>query len=70
LEELELYYPVSPTRAVILSDHSIYQHGMTLEPLRMNYLNQTIELIAYEQLFAKSEEPLRVIAPMFRGTST
>jgi hypothetical protein len=56
--ELELYYPVSPTRAAILSGHNIYRHGMTLEPLRMAYLNQTIEFIAYEQLFAKSEEPL------------
>jgi hypothetical protein len=70
LDELELYYPVSPTRAAILSGHSIYQHGMTLEPLRMTYLNQTMELIAYGQLFAKSEEPLQGIAPMFREAST
>jgi hypothetical protein len=58
------------TRAAILSGHSIYQHGMTLEPLRMNYLNQTIEFIAYEQLFAKSEDSLKTIPPMFRGAST
>ena len=70
LDELEFYYPVSPTRAVILSDHSIYQHGMTLEPLRMAYLNQTIELIAYEQLFAQSEDSLKSIAPLFKGPST
>lgn len=69
LDELELYYPVSPTRAAILSGHSIYQHGMTLEPLRMNYLNQTIEFIAYEQLFARSEDSLKTIAPVFRGAS-
>lgn len=70
LDELELYYPVSPTRAAILSGHSIYQHGMTLEPLRMAYLNQTIEFIAYEQLFARTSEPLRNISPMFQGEST
>jgi hypothetical protein len=70
LGDLELYYPVSPTRAAILSGHSIYQHGMTLEPLRMNYLNQTIELVAYEQLFAQSEDSLESIAPTFKGLST
>jgi|SRR6185437_15989151 len=67
LDELELYYPVSPTRAVILSDHSIYRHGMTLEPFRMAYLNQIIELIAYEQLFAQSEESLKSIVSLFIG---
>lgn len=67
LEELELFYPVSPTRAVILSGHPTYEgtHGMTLEPFRMGYLNQTIEHIAYEQLFAKSESALRSLVPHF-----
>lgn len=70
LDELELYYPVSPTRAAIISGHSIYRHGMVLEPLRMNYLNQTVEFIAYEQLFARSDDYLKTIAPMFRGSPT
>lgn len=67
LEELELFYPVSPTRAVILSGHPTYKgaHGMTLEPFRMDYLNQTIEHVAYEQLFAKSENALRSLVPQF-----
>ena len=67
LEELELFYPVSPTRAVILSSHPTYEgtHGPTLEPFRMEYLNQAIERVAYEQLFARSEESLRSLVPHF-----
>lgn len=67
VEELELFYPVSPTRAVILSGHPTYEgtHSTTLEPFRMGYLNQTIEQIAYEQLFARSEDSLRSLVPHF-----
>ncbi|EQD79570.1 hypothetical protein B1A_01657, partial [mine drainage metagenome] len=67
IKELELFYPVSPARAVILSGHSVYQdmHGKALEPLRMAYLNQALERIAYEQLFAHSDEALKPLAPYF-----
>jgi Protein of unknown function (DUF4238) len=69
LEELELYYPVSPTRALIVSGHSVYQdvHGAQLQPFRALYLNQIMEHIAYEQLFASSEGDLRHIAGEFAG---
>jgi Protein of unknown function (DUF4238) len=67
VDDLELFYPVSPSRAVIMSGHSIYQdsHGKSLEPFRMHYLNQTIESVAYEHLFAQSESSLTVMAPHF-----
>jgi Protein of unknown function (DUF4238) len=67
VEELELYYPISPTRAVIISGHSVYRdiHGKELHPFRTSYLNQAIELVAYEQLLAKSEAALNAIAPGF-----
>src|SRR3569833_96395 len=71
VEDVELYYPVSPTRAVVLSGHRVYQnvHGIQLAPFRANYLNQTIERIAYEQLFAKSEATLRAVASEFCKTA-
>lgn len=67
IEEVELLYPVSPTRAVILSGHPVYRdmHGKALEPLRMAYLNQALERIAYEQLFSHSDEALKPLVPHF-----
>jgi hypothetical protein len=67
VEEFELFYPVSPSRAAIISGHSIYDgvHGTTLAPFRMQYFNQAVELVAYECLFAQSEAPLTAIAPHF-----
>jgi hypothetical protein len=66
-KELELYYPVSPTHAAIISGHAVYKqvHDRALEPFRMNYLNQTIEFVAHEQLFAKSEATLRTVSSEF-----
>ncbi len=42
VEELELFYPVSPSRAVIMSGHAVYQdsHGKALDSFRMSYLPQ------------------------------
>jgi hypothetical protein len=67
VDELELFYPVSPTRAAILSGHSVYHgaEGSALDPFRVTYLNQTMERAAHEQLFAKSEETLRSLVPTF-----
>jgi hypothetical protein len=67
VDELELFYPVSPTRAAILSRHSVYHgaDGNVLDPFRMTYLNQAMERVAHEQLFAKSEETLRSLVPTF-----
>ena len=68
LDELELYYPVSPSRALIISGHSTYKsvHDQEIDPFRVNYLNQAIELVAHEQLFAKSEEALKGLVFRFR----
>ena len=67
VDELALYYPVSPTRALIVSGHGAYRgiHGKTLEPIRTNYLNQAIERIAHEQIFGKSAGSLTLLAPRF-----
>jgi hypothetical protein len=71
IDSLEFYYPISPSRALIVSDHSSYTniHGQELGALHVNYLNQTIELIARDQLFASSEQTLTSLAGYFRGTS-
>jgi Protein of unknown function (DUF4238) len=67
VEELELFYPVSPSRAAVISGHATYQdvHGTTLGSLRTHYFNQAVEQVAYECLFARSEAPLLDIAPHF-----
>ncbi len=72
IEEMELFYPVSPTRAVILSGHPVYQdtHGKALEPFRMGVLNQAIERVAYEQLFADSDDALNPLVPYFCSRDT
>ncbi len=72
IEKMELFYPVSPTRAVILSGHPVYQdtHGKVLEPFRMSVLNQAIERVAYEQLFADSDDALNPLVPYFCSRDT
>lgn len=67
MDDFELFYPVSPTRAAIISGHSVYReiHGRTIEPIRMHLLNQSIERIAHEQLFSKSEQSLKTTALTF-----
>jgi hypothetical protein len=66
-ENFELYYPLSPTRALIISGHAVYKHshGTTIDPFRLNYLNQAMEFAAHEQLFSKSQAPLQSIARAF-----
>jgi hypothetical protein len=72
IEKMELFYPVSPTRAVILSGHPVYQdtHGKVLEPFHMSVLNQAIERVAYEQLFADSDDALNPLVPYFCSRDT
>jgi hypothetical protein len=67
VEEVELFYPVTPTRAAIISGHAVYQdvHGKVLDLFRVRYLNQAIEHVAYECLFARSEGVLKEVAPHF-----
>ena len=71
VDAVELYYPVSPNRAVIVSRHGVYQeiHGTELTTFRTSYLNQTIEHVAYEQLFSKSELELKAVAVEFCKTT-
>lgn len=67
VDELELFYPVSPSYAAFISGHVIYQdvHGTQLGTLRTHYFNQTIEHVGYEYLFAKSQPVLRAVALHF-----
>jgi len=59
-ENDEFYYPVSPRRAVILSEHASYHglHGTKLSALRVHYLNDLIAKAAYEQRFASRRASL------------
>lgn len=67
IEELELYFPVSPTHAAIISGHAVYRgmHGKELDDFRVHYLNQAMEQIAHEQLFAATADQLRMLESTF-----
>ncbi|TAL79599.1 MAG: DUF4238 domain-containing protein [Burkholderiaceae bacterium] len=68
MEDFELYFPVSPTHAVIISDHAAYKdiNGKELDPLRVHYLNQAMERVAHSQLYASTERQLQVLANTFK----
>ncbi|HUV97100.1 MAG TPA: DUF4238 domain-containing protein [Acidobacteriaceae bacterium] len=68
VDDLELYFPVSPTHAAIISSHHAYQntHGKELDAFRVNYLNQAMELQAHDQLFASTKEELQILASTFK----
>jgi hypothetical protein len=69
LDEVELYYPASPSRALIISSHSTYKnvHEQEIDPFRVNYLSQTIELVAHVQLIARSQEALKGLVSRFQS---
>jgi hypothetical protein len=68
VDDLELYFPVSPTHAAIISSHHAYQntHGKELDAFRVNYLNHAMELQAHDQLFASTKEELQILASTFK----
>jgi hypothetical protein len=67
VQDVELFYPVSPRRAAPISGHPIYHDidGTALDTFRMHYFNQAIEHVGYECLFARLERLLKAIAPHF-----
>lgn len=68
VEDIELYFPVSPTHAVIISDHAAYKdiNGKELDPFRVHYLNQAMEQVAHDQLFASTEMQLQKLVATFK----
>lgn len=58
--EMEFYYPVSPAKAMVLSQRNSYvgMHVKFIDKFRATYLNQIVERSAYEWLFASRESSL------------
>jgi hypothetical protein len=56
----EFYYPVSPRRAIMMSEHTSYAdlHGTTIGDVRMSYLNDLVRRSAHEQTFASVKASL------------
>lgn len=72
VEELELYYPLSPSRALLVSDRAVYQgvHGKQIDSSLVQYFNRAITLTAHEQILASSEPPLLAARVLFCGNSS
>jgi hypothetical protein len=60
VHKTEFYYPISPSMALIVSDRIDYfeMHGCTVDPFRVTYFNQMIELVAHEFVFSQSKATL------------
>ncbi len=64
-ERDEYFYPVSPRRALILSENidSHALHGSQVSPLRAHVLNDMMANAAHEQRFASRRESLENLQP-------
>jgi len=62
VENVEMYYPLSPRKALLLSDRIEFAklHGKELSPFLAMYLNQIVERSSYHWLFAQKKESLRI----------
>lgn len=71
IADTELFYPVSPKRALLISGHSANQglHGQVLSEFRFQLLSQAMERIAHEQMFASRPEVLTPLIPTFCTTA-
>lgn len=60
VEQLELYYPVSPKVAVLFSERPESQvlHGRRLDAQQVGQFNQAIQALAHEQLYSATREGL------------
>ncbi|TDV35023.1 uncharacterized protein DUF4238 [Paraburkholderia caballeronis] len=68
VKDAEIYFPVSPTHAVIISGHAAYKgiNGKELDSFRVHYLNQAMEQAAHDQIFASTEEQLQIVGKTFK----
>lgn len=68
-DDFELYYPLSPGRAAILSADPVYlgSANRAVSVDLVDHLNGAIERVAHEQLFGESREALFIRARTFCG---
>jgi hypothetical protein len=71
VDELELYYPVSPTVGLVLEAHHPVggKHRRTLNPIEAAKYNDAIFRLAHTQVFASDEKLLRSIHEAKSATS-
>lgn len=64
-ERMEMYYPLSPTKAMLYLERStsLYTDRQSVTMEEAHRFNQLIAENAYKQLFAASEDSLKIIAP-------
>jgi hypothetical protein len=65
-EKLELYYPLSPTKAMLLVEISSMRGGFPLTAVSVNNYNMMIAMNSYEQIFSNSEAYLNSIKAAIR----
>jgi hypothetical protein len=58
IDEVEFYYPVSPSKAIIISNDKKYAEKSedNIGPLNVSYFNDLVVKSAYEQVFTKTDE--------------
>jgi hypothetical protein len=66
-EKQEFYYPLSPTKAMLLVEETSEWHMTQVTSLSVNRFNALMLRSAYEQVFSNSEEYLNSIK-MLRAT--
>ncbi|MDY7037635.1 MAG: DUF4238 domain-containing protein [Thermodesulfobacteriota bacterium] len=62
IDEVELYYPISPRRAVIISNDIKYtgKREEPMSPVSVSYFNSVVVKSAYEQVFTRTAECLEL----------
>jgi hypothetical protein len=61
-EQLEFFYPLSPTKAMLLVEASTKPNDAPISPLAVNNYNVRMVENSHEQVFSNSEEYLKAIA--------
>lgn len=65
-DKLELYYPLSPTKAMLLLEMSSKRGDYPLTAVSVNNYNMMMAMNSYEQIFSNSEEYLNGIKAVIR----
>jgi hypothetical protein len=62
IDEVELYYPISPKRAIIISNDEKYtgKREEPISPVSVSYFNSVVVKSAYEQVFSRTAECLEL----------
>lgn len=70
--ELELYYPLSPTRAMLLVEPSSshYPHDLSVSPMSVHVYNSHMAAHSYQQIYGSSRQVLESVRHDFSAIRT